>query len=110
MTRGFLSSVRMAAFMKRGRAIESSVEVDERVVAGVACLPEPPLPCFRRAECLAGHLPVQQVGLLELVSIRLHADVLVLPAYALDLAQGRVQLVVVKIVQGVEGVHVVEML
>ena len=60
------------------------LEIDERMIASVPRVFEPPLPFSRRAEHLAGELPIEQVDLFLLGSPRLYANVFVFPAYSLD--------------------------
>ena len=80
------------------------------MVAGVAGLPEPPVPASGRVKRFASDLPVQQIDLLSLIAVRLHTYVLVFFPNTVNLSQGRVQLVVVKVVQGVERVHQIKVL
>src|SRR5687767_7523590 len=76
----------------------SSLEHDERVIAGVPGVAEPPLPVLGPVKTLAGQLPVEQVDLLALVSERIDDEVFRTAADALHLAQrglerGRAQVV-----------------
>lgn len=73
------------------------------MVAGVAGAPKVELPCFRRVEDAAGELRIHQVRLLALVARGLDTEIFGAAADTLALAQGGVELVVVAIVQRVEG-------
>ena len=79
------------------------LEINERMVTGVAGLLEPPIPFLRGAEGFTGDLPVEQIGLFLFCSVRLDAKVFILFANALHLAQGFVEIVVMQVVQGVKG-------
>src|SRR5438128_3121318 len=109
-TSGLRKAVRMAAFVERGRVIASSLEKDERVIPLIAGLSEPPFPFLRRAERLARDLPIEQVGLFDFVPVGLDTDVFVFFADPLNLAQRLVEVVIVKVVEGIERVHQIEML
>src|SRR6266850_232593 len=106
MTSGWRRSVRIAARVVFGRAI-ALFEINERVVAAVPGLLEPPGPLRGRIERLARHLPVEQVRFLGLVAIGLHAKVFAL-GDALHLPQRLVQVVAVQVMQRLDGDREIE--
>jgi hypothetical protein len=57
---------------------------------------------------LASHLPIKQVGLLDLVTVRLYADVRVLVRDPNNFSKGRVELVIEKVMKGVDGKNIIE--
>src|SRR5271156_4212940 len=88
--------------LSRSKPIRSFVtlfEYEIGVVAGVAAFLEEPLPFFGRVEGTAGELAIKQVRLLAVVAVGLDDDVLGSVAYALDLAQRGLELIVVEIMQ-----------
>src|SRR5579859_4298668 len=96
--------------MHSASALQSLDEENELVIAAITRLFELVVPFGRRMEDAAGELPVHQVHLLALVAIGLDADVFGAASDALDLAERRMELVVVEIVQRIDGNHEVEML
>src|SRR3984957_17004877 len=72
------------------------------VVTGITALLENKIPFFRGVKGAAGQLPVHQVHLLALVTIGLDADIFGAAADAFDLLEGRVQVLVVEVVQRID--------
>ena len=87
-----------------------SFEENEFVIAGVAGPLEFEVPFLRRMEDPAGELPIHQVHLLALVAIGLDTDVFRAAADTIDFFERRVKVVVVEVVQRVDGDDEVEML
>src|SRR5262245_24236899 len=85
-----------------------SLERDEGVIPGVSGSLETPLPLLRRVKRPAGQLPVQEVNFLALRAVGLDDDMLGATAHALDLLQRLVQVVIVEVVQRVDGEDEVE--
>ena len=80
------------------------------MIPGVTGLPEPPIPLFRRIECLAGHLPIEEIRFFCFIAVGLHADVFFLFAYPLDLTQCFIEIVAMEIMKGRDRKNEVEML
>jgi len=76
-----------------------SLKVNQRMIAGITCLLEPPIPFLGRAKSLAGNLPVQKIRFFRFVAIRLDAKIFPF-ADALHLTQRLIKVVVVQVVQG----------
>src|SRR5580704_13136063 len=73
------------------------LEKNKGKIAGVAGLPEPPFPLFRRAKRLAGELPVEQVRLFLLVAVGFHHDIPVLASDPLNFPQCLVQVITIQV-------------
>src|SRR3979490_2085644 len=93
-----------------GSARRMSFKENKFMVAGIAGLLKNKLPFVRSVKRAAGQLPIHQVHFLPLVTICLDADILGTAADALDLQERRMQIVIVEIVQCIDGDHEVEML
>ena len=85
------------------------LEIDIRIISGVSTLIKDPFPflwCVKRA---AGELPVEKVGLLFFIAVRLYGDVLFGSfAHSLDLLHCFLQFIVVEIVQSSYRDHEIE--